>query len=386
MQKFTTFNKSYLLAILLIAALFVFFKQDILVAVNSAGQATTTAEILVNNASIAVENATSTTNIIPPHVPVAPRNIPEAPSTVEVLEVDGAKIIVAQKSTTTHKVSNFDDGKFNQHEKKLFLSPNRQLLAITVEPNGTHGSILTYITDLRGNKLTSPYPGSFISWSPDNKKVLLFLSGFENDDGRRIYYLYVDGKYHDSGLPEGVINADISPQDGSIVYSLTGGGTDKSTIYVRDPQGHDKLLVSGVDNIFAWVRWSPKGDRIAFLKSDLYFRSGQQTVWIMNSDGAGLKNISSVVWNYPPVWSPDGTKVAFGNSGDVWEYNVLQSSLRNVTNFGRGLAQHPNYSEDGKTVIFLSDVSGKKQIWAARDGDVVQLTTNEEEKGYPILP
>jgi Tol biopolymer transport system component len=278
------------------------------------------------------------------------------------------------------------DDTFHHHSKDIFLSPDRQFLAVTTEPLGEDGQILTYIADINGHELTASYNGSFISWSPDSKKVLLFLDGFQNPGGRRIYYLDSNDSYTDSGLPAGVISADISPLDDSIVYSLTSGGTDNSDLYLRTPNGEDKLLFKGGDNILAWMRFSRDGKTIAFMKSDLGILPGNQSVWTINSDGTEASMISDINWDYPPVWSPDGSKLAFANSANIDEYDVLQKSTRSITNFDSGNAVHPEYSSDGQTVLFSSDVSGKNSTWAAANRSVLQLTDGDSEGHYPVLP
>ncbi len=283
-------------------------------------------------------------------------------------------------------ISDFGNNIAKNSTKELYLSPDRKLIAITFDPIGEESGSFTYISDINGTQVTSVYSGRFVSWAPDSSKALLYLAPMGAPWIRRIYALDVQGKYYDIGLPNGTINADISPVDGSTLYSLTSGGTDNSTIFVRDPQGNDKSLVKGDSNVLTWVRWSPGGDKIAFLKSDLYITSGQESIWIMNSDGSGQEKASDVIWNYPPVWSPDGTRIAFSNSGDIWEYDAVEKSLKNVTNLKEGGAGHPTYSADGKTIAFSSGVSGEQQIWAAKDGGVVQLTTGSQEKDYPILP
>jgi len=216
--------------------------------------------------------------------------------------------------------------------------------------------------------------------------VLLYVSPLEAPWDRYIYALDTKNNYSNIGLPNGTISADLSPIDGSILYSLTSGGTDASTLYLRDPQGSDKILVRPDNSILAWVRWSPKGDKIAFMKSNLAINAGDQSVWVMNPDGAESQKLSAVAWDYPPVWSPDGTKFAFSNGADISEYDAVGRSLRNVTNLSQGGAGYPSYSADGNTIVFSSSASGENQIWAAQDGAVAQLTTGSQEKGYPILP
>jgi dipeptidyl aminopeptidase/acylaminoacyl peptidase len=278
------------------------------------------------------------------------------------------------------------DDTFHWHKKDIFLSPDRRLMAVTTEPMWGHGAILTYIADINGHQLTTPRNGSFISWSPDSKKVLLFLDGFENPGWRRIYYLDSSDSYTDSGLPAGVISADISPLDGSIVYSLTSGGTDRSDLYLRTPSGEDKLLLKGEDSILAWMRFSPDGKTIAFMKSDLGILPGNQSVWTIDPDGANANMISDINWDYPAVWSPDGARLAFANAANIDEYEISQKATRPVTNFDSGSAMHPEYSSDGQTIMFSSDASGTSGTWAAEEGSAMQLTEGDPVGQYSVLP
>ena len=146
-------------------------------------------------------------------------------------------------------------------------------------------------------------------------------------------------------------------------------------------------MLQGDQNIFAWVRWSPTGDQIAFLKSPLYTSLDEGEAWIMNSNGAVSKKISDVIWNYPAIWSSDGTELMFANAGNIFEYETIQQILKNVTNFSGNIpVQHPSYSSDGKIIIFSSGNSGSQQIWSVEDGSVNQVTYNNQQNDYPILP
>lgn len=269
----------------------------------------------------------------------------------------------------------------NQNKNKIYLSPNKKYLAVTYHAN--ESETLTYITDLEGNIIVEPKLGYFTSWSPDSGKVLLFMSDVQHQYGRRVYYLSINGEYGDTGLPEGVTGADISVS-GNVVYTLTDIYTDKSDIYIRGLEGDDKLLVKGNDNIFAWVRWSPDGEKIAFMKTDLSASADNQTLWVVNRDGSELEEISKVTWGYPAVWSPVNIKLAFAYRSNIFEYDFSTKELNQKTNFNDGLAQYPNYSFDGQTIVFtLSDDLGR-QIWSVRDGNVEKIT-NSGENIYPNL-
>lgn len=78
--------------------------------------------------------------------------------------------------------------------------------------------------------------------------------------------------------------------------------------------------------------WSPDGSKMAF-RSD---RDGNSDIFIMNSDGSSLTNVThDSCHNYDPVWRPDGLGVTFvsasGNddSGEYWlHYSNPDGSVR----------------------------------------------------------
>lgn len=290
-------------------------------------------------------------------------------------------------------------------ERQLFLSPDRTRLAVTAWPCcGREGPPLTYIADLSGGALTSVRLGSFRSWSPDSRKVLVFRSNTNNARGREIYALGTDDSYTSLNLPIGVIDAEIAP-DGRTAYVLTPNSTDYSDLWIRTPDGRDQLLLKGQNDIFVRLRWSPAGDKIAFLRSNMDARTPEEArqLWIVNADGTEPKKVAErVLWGYPPVWSPDGTKLLFAREergGDasialseeviesnIWEYDDAARSARKITDFSEARTLHPNYSEDGKTIFFVSDHTGPDEVWAISATGLRQLTNDRSPKRHPIVP
>ena len=76
----------------------------------------------------------------------------------------------------------------------------------------------------------------------------------------------------------------------------------------------------------------------------------------MNADGSGLTNLTNnSASDYQPVWSPDGTKIAFFSIRDGGEKLYVMdsdgSSLTRLTNQGYAL-KSPVWSTDGSRIVY----------------------------------
>jgi WD40 repeat protein len=112
--------------------------------------------------------------------------------------------------------------------------------------------------------------------------------------------------------------------DGSRIAVETFAGSG-STVTVLDADSGDELFVIDAGSAFsAAPRWSPDGDRLAFLRSDGFDLS--TTVMAVDADGGDpveFGDLGALSASGPLVWSPDGRYVAVAGSGmtvagEVW--------------------------------------------------------------------
>ena len=114
--------------------------------------------------------------------------------------------------------------------------------------------------------------------------------------------------------------------------------------------------------------WSPDGSRIAFQSSS---GSTNQEISVMNADGSGRTQITDTttvtnsIAEGEPAWSPDGSQIAFvaNKSGsdtttdqEIWVMNADGSGRTQLTNTVQGVRDtHPAWSPDGDKIAFLGE-------------------------------
>ncbi len=256
------------------------------------------------------------------------------------------------------------------------------------------------------------------SWSPDGK-VLLFASDRE---GRRqsIYVMDPDGNNVRRLTPENSNNwgASFSPDGKQIVFTSSRDGNNE--VYVMNGDGtQQRRLTRSQVNEFA-PSWAPDGTHIVFVGEhrqrgeslasgdpDLFDGSpasvaldehagvGQQQrgidleLYIIHADGSNQTRLTFVNSDeFNPDWSPDGKHIVFVSSRsgnlDIFTMDTGGGSLKQVTD-NRSDDWAPAWSPDGKRIVFVSDRNGAAQIYVVdADGRNLQrLTRDNFNAGSP---
>ncbi|MBI4537070.1 MAG: Tol-Pal system beta propeller repeat protein TolB [candidate division NC10 bacterium] len=168
-------------------------------------------------------------------------------------------------------------------------------------------------------------------WSPDGQWLALAMS---SSGGTNLHLIPRGG-----GTPRPIttgpavsVSPSFSPNGRQIVFNSDRGGTPQ--LYIVSVDGSDLRRLTFQNHYNASPRWSPRGDRIAYM-----CRLAGNQICLINPDGSGLQQLTSLGSNEDPTWSPNGRHIAFtstrmGNR-DIFVMHADGSEQRRLTNNGR---------------------------------------------------
>ena len=163
------------------------------------------------------------------------------------------------------------------------------------------------------------------------------------------------------------------------------GGTNRYELFIADADGqNEQAALRSREPIISPV-WSPDGTRLAYVsfenkKPVIYVHSlasGQRIV-VANFKGS----------NSAPAWSPDGRRLAVVLSKEggsqIFTVNADGSGVQRLSS-GSGINTEPIFSPDGQSLYFTSDRGGSPQIYRSSisGGDAQRVTF---EGNYNVSP
>lgn len=168
-----------------------------------------------------------------------------------------------------------------------------------------------------------------------------------------------------------------------IAYVLQNGNTYELQIADADGQNAQVMLRSQ-HSIISPV-WSPDGSKLAYVS----FESGKSVIYVQTLATGQRQPVANYKGNNSaPTWSPDGTQLAIALSRDgisqIYVINADGSNLRRVMRSPL-IDTEPRFTPDGANIVFTSDRGGSPQIYMvpAAGGEAKRLTFSG---GYNTSP
>jgi Tol biopolymer transport system component len=202
------------------------------------------------------------------------------------------------------------------------------------------------------------------AWFPDGNRFAFLRPG---SDGRFQIWIRDAATGAERLLVEDALLYEISPDGSEIAYlTLLEGGL----VNVVDvTTGNTRSVVPATAHGWWIGDWSADGQRLVLPRGD-------DSLWIVERDGGNARRLTS---GFEPVWSPDGTKIAFGRFTDDdehWSLYVINADGTGVRQLtppsldayraawspdGRRLAFHA-----GEDDLYVADADGNGRVHLAR--------------------
>ena len=192
---------------------------------------------------------------------------------------------------------------------------------------------------------------------------LVYVSGSAQSAQSRLVWVSRSGIEQPLAAPaRAYVFPRLSPDGRRAAVGIVEQGTQ---VWLYDLSGDTLTRLTFEGNVNTNPSWTPDGKRIAFLSN----KEGLGNLFWQLADGSGgLEQLAKGDYNqYESSWSPDGQILAFVEANpttgyDIW---VLRMSDRKAQPFLRTRFNEaaPRFSPDGRWLAYMSDESGRFEIY-----------------------
>ena len=163
------------------------------------------------------------------------------------------------------------------------------------------------------------------------------------------------------------------------------GDNEINTFDVESGELVERTSVEGVGAIHN-LSWSPDGRYIAFSGLD----GGLSDLYLLDLQTDRVRQLTNDRYaDLQPTWSPDGETIAFTTDRDGTNFDALKwgdyrigtidvetGEIGTLQPFGAGMHHNPQFSPDGRSLFFISDHDGFKDVYRYQlaDGSLFRVT------------
>ena len=182
-----------------------------------------------------------------------------------------------------------------------------------------------------------------------------------------------------------------TPTPASLRIAYVHGSVGNTDIYVANADGSERTCVACQTCDEGEPAWSPDGCHIVYQANC----GGSYDIWAVDSSGGNPTQLThtSGTDEREPDWSPDGSQIVYrvsaagsyhNSDGELW---VMSAGGSNQQRLGGTmiLGRSPTWSLDGQKVLFMSERSGRWQIYVydLHTGNTSRLTSCSTNCRWP---
>jgi len=163
------------------------------------------------------------------------------------------------------------------------------------------------------------------------------------------------------------------PQGKKFVFGAVSNGEPNLTVFDAERERIvEEIEFRELDEIFS-PTWSPDGRMIAFSS----LTGGKTDLYVYNLETKNLRQLTDDFFgDLHPAWSPDGSRIAFVTDRFTTDLSLLSigdyelalidpesGQIERVEAFSGAKNINPQWSPDSRSLYFISDQSGKSDIY-----------------------
>lgn len=200
------------------------------------------------------------------------------------------------------------------------------------------------------------------AWSPDGRS--LAWTSYKRGNPDMYIKDLVTGSTRVVSNQPGINAAPAWSPDGNTLALTRSTGGDADIYLINAQTGAEIRRITTGGGIDVAPSFSPDGTMITYSSE----RSGGSQIYVSEvATGVSTRVTNRAGWFSDPVFSPDGTQLAFvGRDGnfDILVANTDGTGMTRITQ-GEGDNEDPSWSPDGRYLLFTSTRRGRSEIWLA---------------------